>query len=69
MVAVRPYVETHRALERAKASKNAEVLRAECVKAVAEWREHNNWPDNWMDWQRALNDAETWPNYTQLDDL
>lgn len=44
------------ALTRAKKQGYPAVLGA-CKAAVAEWEVWNAWPDNWSNWQRALDDA------------
>jgi hypothetical protein len=28
-----------------------------CIAAVSEWNQIGAWPDNWSNWQRALDDA------------
>jgi hypothetical protein len=57
------------ALTRARKSGNPEKVRAACAAAVREWNEIGAWPDQWSDWQRALDDALGWRNTIQLEDL
>ena len=57
------------ALTRAVKSKSADKVKAACTAAVREWDEIGAWPDNWSNWQRALDDALGWRNTVQLEDL
>jgi hypothetical protein len=43
-------------LTRAKKKDYSAVLDA-CTTAVFRWNRWGAWPDNWSDWQRALDDA------------
>lgn len=62
-----------RALTRAKNIQDTEArkeaVRAACKKAVQEWNEIGSWPDDWSNWQRALDDAYGYPYGPQLDEL
>lgn len=51
---------THRAqkaaLTRAVKTGDPFTVRVECRRAMAEW-DADGWPDDWSDWQRALQDV------------
>lgn len=52
------YTRHKRALAKAIRSGDPDNLVLKCHAAVTEWiREEYPWPDNWSDWQRALDDA------------
>ena len=34
-----------------------DAVKAACTLAVREWEQVGAWPDNWSNWQRALDDA------------
>ena len=51
------------ALTRAVRTGDANTIRNTCRDAVRAWNA-TAWPDDWSNWQRALNDAEQWPNIT-----
>lgn len=57
------------ALTRAVKTKDPEKIAAVCKKAVAEWDECGAWPDDWSNWQRALNDALPWNKHVEISDL
>jgi hypothetical protein len=45
------------ALTRAVNSRDPEKIARACKAAVAEWNACGAWPDDWSNWQRALDDA------------
>ena len=44
-------------LTRAVNSGDSNKLIRECRRTVSEWKTQGYWPDDWSDWQRALDDA------------
>jgi hypothetical protein len=56
------------ALTRAKTGDPERVALA-CKAAVTEWDEIGAWPDNWSNWQRALDDVLPWHQSVALEDL
>jgi hypothetical protein len=57
------------ALTRAVKSGDPDRVAAACKAAVAEWDAIGAWPDNWNNWQRALDDALGWPHHIDIADL
>jgi hypothetical protein len=57
------------ALTRAIKSKDRQKVIAACTAAVTEWDEIGAWPDDWSNWQRALNDVDPWNLRVELRDL
>jgi hypothetical protein len=57
------------ALTRAVNSGQPERVMAACRKAVNEWNEIGAWPDDWSNWQRALDDAVGWHATVLLESL
>jgi hypothetical protein len=58
------------ALTRAKNSGDRAKLLAVCKAAVKEWNKPGNyWPDDWSNWQRALDDAYPVFEAPRLEDL
>jgi len=55
-------------LTRAIKSGQPDRVYEECFRVVDEW-EQTYWPDDWMNWQRALDDAVPWGQSVPLDDL
>jgi len=43
-------------LTRAK-KRGYDAVRSACVEAIAEWDRIGAWPDDWSNWQRAIDDA------------
>jgi hypothetical protein len=62
---MRTYAQQRRALKRAT---DYPTLLEECRRTVREWNA-TSWPDTWSDWQRALDDLSTYPNYLLLEEL
>lgn len=54
---MRTYAQQKAGLTRAINTGDPMRVRAECARAVAEWREAGVWPDDWSRWARALSDA------------
>lgn len=50
-------------------SGDANRIAAVCKAAVAEWNDLGAWPDDWSNWQRALNDALPWFRSVDIADL
>jgi len=63
------YPQQKAALTRAVKSGRPEKVRDACRAAVKEWNEIGAWPDQWSNWQRALDDAMGWRAGIQLEDL
>lgn len=60
------------ALTRAKNSGDHERIRAAVIKAVREWKlppYNGHWPDDWANWQAALNDTLHWNDSIDLRDI
>lgn len=58
------------ALTRAKNSGNADKVVIACRDAVREWNQPGSmWPDDWGNWQRALDDVLSWNWSVDLRDL
>jgi len=57
------------ALTRARNGGDPEKIAAVCKAAVAEWDEIGAWPDNWANWQRALDDALSFSRSVDIADL
>jgi hypothetical protein len=58
------------ALTRAVNSGDPDQVLEACRRAVAQWEAPDGyWPDQWSDWQRALDDAYGWPSNVRLDDF
>lgn len=57
------------ALTRAVKTKDPEKVAQVCKAAVAEWDACGAWPDDWSNWQRALDDALPWHQHVDLRDL
>jgi hypothetical protein len=57
------------ALTRARNSGDPDRVVAACRKAVRSWESVGAWPDQWSDWQRALDDALGWTSVVRLEDL
>lgn len=57
------------ALRRAVKSGDPEKIAAVCKAAVSEWNEIGAWPDDWSNWQRALNDALPFNRYVGIEFL
>jgi len=57
------------ALTRAIKSKDGEKITAVCRAAVREWNAIGAWPDDWSNWQRALNDVTPWHEQFDIEDL
>lgn len=57
------------ALAAAVAAKDAIALQAAIRSAVALWDACGAWPDQWADWQRALDDVLPWHAVPDFDDL
>ena len=57
------------ALAAAVAAKDALALQAAIRSAVKLWDECGAWPDQWADWQRALDDVLPWHAVPDFDDL
>jgi hypothetical protein len=64
---------THRALKgklaRAIKTQNPETVKATAIEAIRIWNKQGFWPDDWSNWQRALDDVY-FPDYApSLDEL
>lgn len=57
------------ALTRARKTEDPVKVADACIKAVKVWDECNAWPDNWSDWQRALDDVLPWNQQASLEDV
>ena len=57
------------ALTRAVKSGDPEQVKAACKAAVVVWDRAGAWPDNWSNWQRALDDSRAWNDSIRLEDL
>lgn len=57
------------ALTRAINSGEPRKVEDACRAAVREWDEIGAWPDDWSRWQRALDDAYPFPEFTTLESL
>lgn len=57
------------ALTRATRSGDPEKVAVVCKAAVAAWDECGAWPDDWSNWQRALDDVLPWHAHVALRDL
>lgn len=58
-----------KALAAAVESKDALALQDAIRSAVKLWDECGAWPDQWADWQRALDDVLPWHMVPDFDDL
>lgn len=56
-------------LTRAVNSGDPERIARVCKAAVAEWTHLGAWPEDWANWQRALDDALPWPRSVDIADL
>lgn len=58
------------ALTRAVKTGDPEKIAEVCKKAVAVWNDIGAWPDDWSNWQRALNDSLPWSHpFVDIADL
>lgn len=62
---VRTFAQQKGALTRAVKTSDYSTVRAECLRAVAEWESREGqfsygWPDDWSRWDRALSDVGGW---------
>lgn len=57
------------ALTRAIKTGDPETIATVCREAVLEWNAIGFWPDDWSNWQRALNDALPWNQQRHLEEL
>lgn len=57
------------ALTRAVKTGDPEKVAAACKKAMKVWDEVGAWPDNWANWQSALDDSLPWHVRIDLRDL
>lgn len=57
------------ALTRAIRTNNPEKIAAVCRAAVKAWDECGAWPDDWSNWQRALDDALPWNQHIDIANL
>lgn len=57
-------------LTRAKRTGDYDKVKAACLDALRVWDKAGAWPDNWMDWNIALQDAApNWRDAIDLDEL
>lgn len=57
------------ALATAVRSNDARNVAAVCVRAVKVWDEIGSWPDDWMLFERTLNDMLHWNQHVSLSDI
>lgn len=73
-MSVRSWSAQKAGLTRAIKSGDPDKVKAECVRAVAEWDSRQapytyGWPDDWARWQRALDDVLPWHQMVSLVDV
>lgn len=56
-------------LTRAVNSKDPAKVHAACIAALTAWMRWGAWPDNWSNWQRALDDTYPVFHAPRLEDL